>query len=371
MPLRLTCVLLLAACAPSFCADWNPKLAASYLDARQKAWVEWPPAKATGGTCMSCHTGATYLLARPALRRVLGEKQPTVWETGLLNGLRERAGIRRAADISPSFTREPRASQALGVESVFAALFLVRDDSTEGALSQASRQALDRLWALEIGDGEERGAWHWFSLDLDPYEMPHAMFYGAALAALAAGSAPAEYRQEPGVQTHLAALRGYLARLRETQPLHDRLVLLWASTRLPEAMPEDAGRALMDEVWRQQQADGGWTIQALGPWKEHPGAPAASGSNAYATGLAAFALEKAGVTRSDPRLTRALNWLASHQDKESGCWAGDSMNKKYPAGSIPEGFMRDAATAFAVLALAEDAPRVTVSARPEHLRGPR
>ena len=370
MPLRFTCLLILAACAPSFCGDWNPKLAAEYLDARQKAWSEWPPAKAEGGTCMSCHTGATYLLARPALRRVLGEKQPTVWETGLLNGLRARAGIRNAADISRSFTREPRASQALGVESVFAALFLVRDGG-DATLSQGSRQALDRLWALQVGDGEARGAWHWFSLDLDPYEMPHAMFYGAALAALAAGSAPAEYRQEPGVQTHLAALRGYLERVWEAQPLHDRLVLLWASTRLPDALPEEARRPVMDEVWRQQQADGGWTIQALGPWKEHPAAPSASGSNAYATGLAAFVLEKAGVSRTDARLTRALSWLASHQDKQSGCWAADSMNKKYPAGSMPEGFMRDAATAFAVLALAEDAPRVTISARSEHLRSPR
>jgi len=43
----------------------------------------------------------------------------------------------------------------------------------------------------------------------------------------------------------------------------------------------------------------------------------------------------------------------SHQDRESGNWPGDSMNKKYPSGSIEKGFMQDAATAFATLALLE------------------
>ena len=43
--------------------------AAQYLDARQQAWFEWKPAIASGrGPCLSCHTGMTYLLARPALR---------------------------------------------------------------------------------------------------------------------------------------------------------------------------------------------------------------------------------------------------------------------------------------------------------------
>ena len=41
----------------------------------------------------------------------------------------------------------------------------------------------------------------------------------------------------------------------------------------------------------------------------------------------------------------------SRQDPESGSWAADSMNKKYEPDSIPARFMRDAATAFAALAL--------------------
>ena len=34
-------------------ADWNPRAAADYLDARQKAWFAWAPAKASGGPCIS------------------------------------------------------------------------------------------------------------------------------------------------------------------------------------------------------------------------------------------------------------------------------------------------------------------------------
>src|ERR1039458_8392900 len=58
--------------ALSLCGGWDARLAASYLDARQQEWLRWPPAKATGGTCLSCHTGATYLLARPAFRLAPG-----------------------------------------------------------------------------------------------------------------------------------------------------------------------------------------------------------------------------------------------------------------------------------------------------------
>ena len=71
-------VLILLTALPGLAGDWNPKLAAQYLDSRQKEWFDWGPAKRTGGPCISCHTGATYLLARPALRRALGETEPVI-----------------------------------------------------------------------------------------------------------------------------------------------------------------------------------------------------------------------------------------------------------------------------------------------------
>ena len=86
-------VLIVLTTLPGLAGDWNPKLAAQYLDSRQKEWFAWPAAKSYGGPCISCHTGATYLLARPALRRALGEADPATYETKLVEGLRARVGI--------------------------------------------------------------------------------------------------------------------------------------------------------------------------------------------------------------------------------------------------------------------------------------
>jgi len=64
---------------------------------------------------------------------------------------------------------------------------------------------------------------------------------------------------------------------------------------------------------------------SLGPWKPHLEATA---SNSYATGFAAFVLQRSGVASSTPSIGRALDWLKSHQDRKSGNWPGDSMNKQ-------------------------------------------
>jgi squalene-hopene/tetraprenyl-beta-curcumene cyclase len=179
------------------------------------------------------------------------------------------------------------------------------------------------------------------------------VFYGAALAALAVGTAPAEYRERADVRERVDALTGYLQREQQAQPLHNRLALLWASSRLPGVLSESVKRALIDEILRKQQPDGGWTIESLGPWRPHPEAPVSQGSSGYATGFAAFALQKAGVSSSNPGIARALAWLMSHQDPQSGHWMAGSLNKKYEPDSMQVRFMQDAATAFAALALLE------------------
>jgi len=90
MVTRLVAVLTLTTLS-SLAADWSPQLAAQYLDSRQKDWFAWPTANATGVPCLSCHTGMTYLMVRPALRHSLGENEPTAYETGLLNSLKSRS----------------------------------------------------------------------------------------------------------------------------------------------------------------------------------------------------------------------------------------------------------------------------------------
>lgn len=344
-------VFLILAVMPARSGDWNPRLAAEYLDARQKEWFAWPAAKAPGGTCISCHTGMTYLLARPALRKALGEVQPTQYEKDLLDGLRARVEKREGKDLFAAFAKEPLASQALGVESVLAALFLAQEDNG-GRLTAKAELAFDRMWSFEQRDGKAKGAWPWFQLDLDPWETPESPFYGATLAALAVSAAPASSLARPDIRKHIDELTVYLRNAQDGQPLHNRLMLLWASSALPGLWPQPARLRLMEEVFARQQTDGGWTLESLGPWKERSTAMVSAGSNSYATAVVALALEQGGVAASDSRMAKALNWLRSHQDKRGGYWAAGSMNKRYPAGSMQELFMQDAATGFAALALA-------------------
>ncbi len=220
-------------------------------------------------------------------------------------------------------------------------------------MSAEATQAFDQLWSLQARDGKAMGAWPWFSLNLDPWETSDSAFYGAAIAAMAAGSAPAEYRDRPEIRERVDALTGYLHREQQNQPLHNRITLLWASTKLPTALPEAMRRPMIAEILGKQEADGGWTTESLGPWGPHPQKPLSAGSNGYATAFVTFVLQEAGVARSHAGLVRARGWLKSHQDRQSGSWAADSMNKQYEPDSMPLRFMQDAATAFATLGLLE------------------
>lgn len=345
---------LLATCA--IAADWNPRLAADYLDTRQKEWFAWGPAKSMGGPCLSCHTGLTYLMARPSLRQALGESQPAEHETGLLNALRARVDKNEAKEYAPGITKEPMASQAIGVEAIFAALFLARADESSGSMSPATKQAFDRLWRLQQKAGPLQGAWQWYVFNSDPYETPDSPFFGATLAALAVGSTPAPYREQAQAKAGTAALKAYFATASASQPLHNRLMLLWAARKLPGLLPKPAMKAIVEEALKKQNDDGSWSTEALGPWKEHPDSKLAPGANSYATAVAAYLLQTGGVPASDRRIAAALAWLRAHQDPQAGYWDSASMNKVYPAGAMPGLFMRDAATSFAVMALTYHEP---------------
>src|SRR5579864_1097297 len=88
-----------AAALPAYCSDWNPRLAAEYLDSREKEWSDWGATAAPGGTGFSCHTNMTYLLARPALRATLKEGGPAPFEKSLLDGLRARVNMKNGKEI--------------------------------------------------------------------------------------------------------------------------------------------------------------------------------------------------------------------------------------------------------------------------------
>jgi squalene-hopene/tetraprenyl-beta-curcumene cyclase len=318
---------------------WSPSRASQYLDERLKQWFEWKPAMSDEGPCVSCHTGMTYLLARPALRQRLGEAQPTAFERGLLDRLRSNLGHKPEGYLQR-------------VDAVFAALFLSPRRRGE-PMGDEARRAFDQLWELQARDGPAKGTWEWLTVDLDPWEHSESGYFGAAMVALALRNADAAYVRQPAVANRIADLTTFL-RTSSPRPLHDRIARLWASPTSSPLLSSSGRRALVDEILRAQQPDGGWTSASLGPWTSHPQAPPDAGSNAFATGYVAYVLHHSGhVPRTDRRLARALSWLASHQDASTGAWPAVSLNKVYPAGSMQSLFMQDAATAFASLALLE------------------
>jgi hypothetical protein len=281
-------------------AEANLPKAVEYLDARQQAWGEFKPAQSASGTCISCHTGFGYLLVHKGDHPLRSALQKRLAEGDARKG------------VMPS------------VESVLAAALMPSD------------AALERMWKFQIREGEHKGAWNWFALKLDPWETEDSKYFGAALAAVAASTS-----KSPADQ--LAELRSYLERKRAGQPLHNRVVLLWTQKGfLAKQERKELEKALLDA----QAKDGSWTLASLGPWAKPPQGE----GDAYATALAAYTMKRAGLSKHKS-FRKAAEWLASHQDASSGSWKATSMNKTYPSGSMMEGFMNDAATAYAVAAL--------------------
>jgi len=175
---------------------WDQKAAAAYLDQRESWWMDWPVAARDHETfCISCHTAVPYALSRPALREVLGEEAPSVNERKLVDNVTKRVRLWR--EVGPFYDDEGydhKAAESRGTEAVLNALVLASHDAQKGKLSDDTRTAFENMWSLQRTTGDKTGAWEWLSFGLEPWEASDSQHYGAALAALAAGIAPENYR---------------------------------------------------------------------------------------------------------------------------------------------------------------------------------
>jgi squalene-hopene/tetraprenyl-beta-curcumene cyclase len=367
---------------------WNPKAAAAYLDQRQDWWQKWPSAARDRGTfCVSCHTAATYALGRPALRGALHEAGPSASELALQANVTKRVTMWK--DVEPFYPDQtrglPKTSESRGTEAILNALILSGRDARGRSLGDDTRRAFDNLWALQFTKGEQSGGWAWLNFHYEPWEAEGSAYYGAALAAIAIGVAPGGYAASAEIQDRMKLLRDYLSRSAGKQHLFNRVTLLWASTTWSGApggsggsggsgrsggsgsggsigageaggaggailTPEDQ-RAIVDDLLRVQQDDGGWSMASLGSWKRVDNTPNDIHSDGYATGLVAYVLQAAADPRAKAQVSRALAWLVAHQDPATGAWFATSLNKQRDPASDAGRFMNDAATAYAVLAL--------------------
>jgi len=332
---------------------WNPRAAASYLYQRADWWTTWHNSPRDHETfCVSCHTAAPYAVARPALRRTLGERAPSAPEAKLVANVVKR--VRMWREVEPFYPDQlrglPKTSESRGTESILNALVLASRDAAAGTLSEDGRRAFDNMWALQFKNGDLAGAWAWLDFHYEPWEAERSPYYGAALAAIAVGMAPDHYAASADNQERIKPLRAFLQKSVDTQHLFNRIAALWASTLTPDLLTADEQRGVVDAIRRAQKDDGGWSMSALADWKRVDGSTLETRSDGYATGLAAFVLQAAGVPRDAATVRRGLAWLTTHQEP-GGFWFTASLNKQRDPQSDAGKFMTDAATAYAVLAL--------------------
>src|SRR5205809_7963295 len=212
--------------------SWDQKTAAAYLDQRAAWWMAWPKAARDNETfCVSCHTAVPYAISRPALRRPLAEEAPSANERRLLENVTKR--VRLWKEVAPFYSDADRGMyktvESRGTESVLNALMLASNDAQGSQLSKDTRTALDNMWAEQQTTGNKKGAWLWLRFANEPWEADDSDYYGATLAAVAAGTLPGNYRARPEIQNNLKMLREYLNRECVAQTTINRAVLSWAS----------------------------------------------------------------------------------------------------------------------------------------------
>ncbi len=354
-------------------AAWDKAAAARYLDARMDVW--WQKAKPlkSGDTttkCLSCHTAIPYALARPALRQAMGVTAATAHETTILDTVRTR--LAHLDNQQPFYDHtEDKKVESRGVEAVLSAFLLTSHAAGAGTTTPDghTQKAIARLWQVQRADG----AWDWLNFGLEPYESSDAVFHGATVAALAAGSAVgAAASRDGGGPAGVTKLRAYLRANLASQRLFNRTWALLASSRLTGVLTPTDRDAIARELDGKQRPDGGWSLADLGAWHwskadapyVSPGTTDAAllgASDAYATGLVVYALKQAGLgTR--PTVQKGLTWLRASQQPERATdaawapWRAHSLNfDREHGGDKGEPwrrlFMSDLATAFAVLAL--------------------
>jgi len=342
---------------------WDPGRAADYLDRREVWWQYWPAAQMSHKTtCISCHTVVPYAIVRSSLGRELSEPGMPAPQKVLMASVETR--VQNWSNMPPFYSDSVygpgKTAESRATEAVLNAVILASYDAQHGHLRSITRTAFDEAWALQEETGENVGGWKWQNFHLAPFESVESGYLGAALLMLETDNAPDGYARQPQIQEHLVRLRNYLRIHYARQPLLNQIHILWLSPQEPGLLTVAERTELVNAVRSHQQPDGGWSLPSLdhqagqsrmGQLKQRlVEFPKPSASDGYATAVVVLALDATGMRDNDETLTGGLNWLESHQESD-GSWRAYSLNARLDPESDVGRFMRDAATAYAVMAL--------------------
>jgi len=277
--------------------------------------------------CGTCHTNYPYLMARPALKEVPlttgHDEVRKFFETRIVGWETDKGKPRWDTEVVAT-----------------AAVLAFNDAHTTGKLHPLTRQALDRMWTLQL----KNGSWDWLKCRWPPFE--HDDYYGVVYAAVGVGHAPDDYASGDSAREGLARLRVYL---QKTSPpnLHHKAWLMWASLKLDGLMTPAQRQETIAELLTLQKPDGGWSLPSLGYWQPFDpkhGIPKDASSDGYGTGFVVYVVRQAGLASDHKAIQKGVKWLQTNQ-RESGRWFTRSLNTdKFH-------YITNAGTAFAVLAL--------------------
>ena len=109
----------------------------------------------------------------------------------------------------------------------------------------------------------------------------------AALAAIAVGTAQENGYSAPDADSkeRLKALGEFLTKNYESQNLHNRAWMLWASAKMDGLLTRAQKDKLFAALLAKQQPDGGWSLGSLGDMVRKEAKYDVKKSDGYATGL--------------------------------------------------------------------------------------
>ncbi|MGE3315294.1 MAG: hypothetical protein AB7O26_09270 [Planctomycetaceae bacterium] len=294
-------------------ASLSVKDASNHLEQGALAWTKQR-------NCVSCHTNGSYVTIRPALTEKLGKPSEEI-----------RTFLVEQVDALSKLPKPQLVSGTRPAQIIYIAAGLAEWDAhVTKKLSPETVSALELMFRIQKKSGE------WGSLDCWP-PLESSPYQEATVAAMAVATAPGwlDGLTDEKLKDSVARLKTYL---RETPPPqdYDRMLLLWTATRMPDLIDGTKKTELVENVWKHQREDGGWSIRTFAKPEEWGSGNRAEKlraepefqnppSDAHQTALAVIVLRDAGVPASDPRIRRAVTWIKSNQ-RESGRWWTRSLN---------------------------------------------